>query len=62
MNGKEKEVASGINLAKIFEESFSFSPFSAVAVNGVFIPKEKHAFFSLKQGDRVEVLQPAEGG
>ncbi len=52
----ETTLAAALKAAGFGEEGF------AVAVNMTFVPRSQQADFSLKDGDRIEVVTPMQGG
>ncbi len=61
VNTKPHEVALTSLFAVLNELGFA-SPAIATAVNGVFVPREAREDTKLKDGDRLEVLSPMQGG
>lgn len=61
VNAQPCEVAS-TTLAEALPELGFTSPALATALNGQFIPREARAATALKEGDRLEVLAPMQGG
>ena len=62
INGKIEELPKEQNLTDFLSNYKPYSRWSAVAVNGHFVPKSCYASTILKADDRVEILQPAQGG
>ncbi|MEL6410446.1 MAG: sulfur carrier protein ThiS [Pseudomonadota bacterium] len=60
LNGEPREV-DAVTLASLLQEE-GFSGRVATAVNEVFVPAGLRAEQALKDGDRVEVLAPMQGG
>lgn len=61
VNGEPREV-SGPSLADALTELGWAEARVATAVNGSFVPKAARASTALKDGDRLEVLAPMQGG
>ncbi len=61
VNGEPSEV-SGPSLAEALTELGWAESRVATAVNGNFVPKAARASTALKDGDRLEVLAPMQGG
>ncbi len=61
VNAEPHEV-SGSNLARILGELGYDSPAIATAINGVFVPRTRREMTELREGDRLEVLAPMQGG
>ena len=61
VNGEPREV-SGPSLADALTELGWAESRVATAVNGNFVPKAARASTALKDGDRLEVLAPMQGG
>lgn len=61
LNGKRLLVTGTQPLARLLENHQAKPPY-AVAVNGRFVPKGQYAALYIKEGDRIEVLSPMEGG
>lgn len=60
LNGEPREVAASNVLALLTECGFSGRV--ATAVNEDFVPAVRRADHTLKDGDRVEVVAPMQGG
>lgn len=61
VNARPHEV-QGTRLDQVLTETGFDRPTIATALNGDFIPLEERAETELKDGDRVEVLAPMQGG
>lgn len=61
VNGEAHDVA-GPTLADALAELGWGAARVATAVNGDFVPKAVRAGITLKEGDRLEVLAPMQGG
>lgn len=58
----ERHRVEGETLAQILEELGFTNPAVATAVNGSFVPRPQRPEMRLRDGDRVEVLAPMQGG
>jgi len=58
----EPHETSGVTLLAALSELGFDSPTFATAVNGCFVPRSERANTTLKDGDRLEVLSPMQGG
>ena len=61
VNGEAREV-EGSSLAEALAELGWGEARVATALNGDFVPKAARADTTLKEGDRLEVLAPMQGG
>ncbi len=61
LNGAPQEIAAG-TLAEALAELGYAGRVVATAVNGDFVPACKRAEVTLKDGDRIEVVAPMQGG
>ena len=61
VNGEVREV-SGVTLAEALAELGWGAAKVATALNGDFVPASARAGQSLRDGDRLEVLAPMQGG
>lgn len=61
VNAQPHEVR-GQTLADILPELGYESPALATAVNGSFVPRSAREDTALKNGDRIEILAPMQGG
>ena len=61
VNGERREVA-GVTLADALIELGWGTARVATALNGDFVPKTARAETTLREGDRLEVLAPMQGG
>lgn len=61
LNGTPTEIGSRI-LSDALKELGYCTPAIATAVNGCFVPAPSRAETLLRDGDRVEVLAPMQGG
>lgn len=61
INGTEKSVANITNLLSLLQHIKVQKPF-AVAVNQTFVPRTRCESYELKEGDKVEIVSPIQGG
>ena len=61
VNGEAREIAAP-TLDKALEELEMGGRTVATALNGAFVPARRRAEAALKEGDRLEVLTPMQGG
>lgn len=61
LNGAPQEIAAG-TLAEALAELGYAGRIVATAVNGDFVPARRRAEVTLKDGDRIEVVAPMQGG
>jgi sulfur carrier protein len=61
LNGAPQDIA-GKTLAEALAELGYAGRIVATAVNGEFVPARKRAETALKDGDRIEVVAPMQGG
>ena len=61
VNGEAREVAAA-TLDKALDELGYGGRIVATALNGMFAPVRKRAETALKEGDRLEILTPMQGG
>ena len=62
VNDERRQFAGDTRISDLIErEGLSTVPF-AIAVNGSFVPKSKHEHTLLREGDRIEIVSPREGG
>lgn len=62
VNGKPVTLTNPKTLKQFLNDCDSFSQYSAVAINGEFVPKKNYESVQLSENDNIEVLQPAQGG
>ena len=62
LNNIEKKIESGTLLTSFLQELQQKANNYAVAVNQTFVPRSHYVEFELKQGDRIELLIPMQGG
>jgi sulfur carrier protein len=61
VNGEAREVAAA-NLAEALRALDYADAIVATALNGEFVPARKREAVALKDGDRVEIVAPRQGG
>lgn len=61
-NDVSAQVAEALLLTRFLIDCGYALDVYAVAVNGVFLPKESHATYVLKDQDRIDILSPMQGG
>lgn len=61
INGEQCEVEADLLDQILVERGFT-NPHSATAVNSTFVHKQNRPVTRLKEGDRVEIVAPIEGG
>lgn len=62
VNGEAVEVSDGSSLAGLVDSHVAQTRGVAVAVNEAVIPRSAWASTSLAEGDRIEILNAAQGG
>lgn len=61
LNGSEHEVKH-VNLCAVLQELGYANRTIATAVNGCFVPHARRDATQLKEGDRLEIVAPMQGG
>ena len=61
VNGEAKEIAAA-NLAEALAALDYADAIVATAFNGEFVPARKREAAGLKEGDRIEIVAPRQGG
>lgn len=61
LNGVETEVRAA-SLDRLIEELGYGAARVATALNGDFVPKDERAATTVREGDRLEVVAPLQGG
>jgi sulfur carrier protein len=61
VNGEAKEIAAA-NLAEALAALDYADAIVATALNGEFVPARKREAAGLKEGDRIEIVAPRQGG
>lgn len=63
INGYEKNYdTDALNIQMLLEKEQIKTNGIAIALNKVFIPKQKHSEFFLKNNDEIEIVTPFQGG
>ena len=62
VNGKDLEVADGLNVEGLLVQLNVKRQYTAVAVNREVTPKSAYEATVLREGDRVEIVRPMGGG
>ena len=62
VDGQEREVPEGLNLAEVLELLGEATDGALVEVNGRLVPGNQYEATRLNPGDQVEVIYPAFGG
>ena len=62
LNGEPRQLAAPCALSEALAQWQPAGGGFAVALNEVFVPRGDYAAALLRDGDRVEVLQPMQGG
>jgi len=62
VNGKDLEVADGLNVEGLLVQLNVTRKYMAVAVNREVTPKSAYESTVLRDGDRVEIVRPMGGG
>ena len=61
VNGEPREVAAA-NLAEALQALDYADAIVATALNGEFVPARKREAATLRDGDRIEIVAPRQGG
>ncbi len=61
-NGERRQVAEGTTVADLLAQLDRPASQVAVEVNEDLLPREQHAAYGLRPGDRIEVVTLAGGG
>jgi sulfur carrier protein len=62
VNGEVKELETNLNVSQMIEAlEYKVKGF-AVAVNTTFVPIAKYDEIIIKEGDRIDILAPVQGG
>ncbi|NPA16428.1 sulfur carrier protein ThiS [Persephonella sp.] len=62
LNGEEREIKEGITIKELIQELGIKAPNYAVAVGMEVVPKSEYDTYTLKEGDRVEIVTFVGGG
>ena len=62
VNGEIKELENGLNVSQMIEAlEYKVKGF-AVAINTTFVPIAKYQETTIKEGDKIDILAPVQGG
>jgi len=62
VNGEVKELENGLNVSQMIEAlEYKVKGF-AVAVNTTFVPIAHYGEMIIKEGDKIDILAPVQGG
>lgn len=62
VNGEVKELETNLNVSQMIEAlEYKVKGF-AVAVNTIFVPIAKYDETIIKEGDKIDILAPVQGG
>lgn len=62
LNGTEKPLEREISVTALLEREGFADRLVAVAVNGAFVPRSQHMASTIKNGDKIEIVAPMQGG
>ncbi|MGH8528521.1 MAG: sulfur carrier protein ThiS [Nevskiales bacterium] len=62
INGKPRDLAHPLRISDLIAELGLGEKRLAVEVNGEILPRSRHAQTSLREGDRLEIVQAIGGG
>jgi sulfur carrier protein len=62
VNGEERALATSLTVARLLDELGMAGKRVAVEVNQEIVPRSRHAEFTLRDNDRVEVVVAIGGG
>lgn len=62
LNGEPQELEQEVNLSTLLLDTGYADKLVAVAVNNNFVPKSAHSDHTIKDGDRIEIVAPMQGG
>ena len=62
VNGEEREIADGLNVARLLEELQIRPGRVVVELNRNIVSRETHASIQLKEGDTLEIVHFVGGG
>lgn len=62
VNGESRGVEGGTTVADLVRSMGREPRAVAVELNGVIVPRDRYAFVSLQEGDRLEVVHFVQGG
>jgi len=62
VNGEIKEVQNGLNISELIQALNYTSKGFAVAVNMTFVSIDSYDKTIIKEGDKIDILAPVQGG
>lgn len=62
LNGEPTSIAEGTTVRRLLERLSLADAAVAVAVNGTFVPRSRHAAHVVREGDAIELVAPMQGG
>ncbi len=62
VNGQQKETTAAPDIASLLKAEGYEGRLVAVALNGVFVPKNSYVQKTLQDGDDIEIVAPMQGG
>jgi sulfur carrier protein len=62
VNGERREISEGLNITELIEALEYKTKGFAVAVNMTFIPIGQYKETYIKEGDKIDILSPVQGG
>ncbi len=62
VNGEIKELPEGLNIAQMIKALAYQTKGFAVAVNTTFVPIAAYENTIIKEGDKIDILAPVQGG
>ena len=62
VNGQAMEVSEGTTIDALLSQLDVRRDYIAVAINREVVPRGSHARTGLREGDRVEIVHPMQGG
>jgi sulfur carrier protein len=62
LNGESREVAEGLSVGALLDDSDFARRRVAVEINREIVPKSQHAQRIVRDGDRIEIVQAMGGG
>lgn len=62
LNGVERPLKAETPVMDLLEQEGYAEKIVAVALNGAFVPRSKHAKTTVKNGDQIEIVAPMQGG
>ena len=62
VNGEIKEIKEGLNVNELIKALNYTTPGFAIAVNTTFVPILAYKTTIIKDGDKIDILAPVQGG